>query len=103
MTNNEDHRFDPQLEECRRVSVLEARRRGLSMDAADDVAQDTCLDLWTALIAEKPIRSVGAWARTAAGRRIVDDHRRTSASKRGGGLLESLEAHLENPTLRQTY
>lgn len=102
MASNDDNRYDPQLVECRRVAVLEARRRGLSDADADDIAQETCLSLWAALTKGQTIRSVGAWARTAAGRRIVDDHRKSSSSKRGGAMLESLDEHTENRVLRHT-
>lgn len=79
-----------QLAECRRIAILESRRRGLSVDDADDVAQEVCVALWKALASGKTIRSIGAWARTTTARRIVDLHRQTASSKRGGGLIESL-------------
>lgn len=87
--------FEPQLIECRRVAIMEARRRGLSPDDADDVAQEVCIALWTALTAEKPIRSIGAWSRTTTARRLVDLHRQAGSLKRGGGLIESLNDHLD--------
>lgn len=95
MQNNDDHRFETQIIECHRVAMMEARRRGLSSDDSEDVAQEVCIALWTALMVEKPIRSIGAWSRTAAARRIVDLHRQALSSKRGGGLIESLADHLE--------
>jgi Sigma-70 region 2 len=93
--NNDEHRFDPQLAICRRIAILEGRRRGLSIDDADDVAQDACLSLWAALVAGKAIKSIGGWARTTAARRIIDAHRKTSSPKRGGGIVESLSNHLD--------
>lgn len=89
--------FEPQLIECRRVAIMEARRRGLSADDADDVAQEVSLKLWMILSTpedpSKPSRQpkhIPAWTRKTTANLIIDAHRKDRAAKYGGGLLESL-------------
>jgi DNA-directed RNA polymerase specialized sigma24 family protein len=93
-------RLDQQLTECRRISILEARRRGLSADDADDLAQEICLKLWAILSTPedpskpgKRPKHIPAWTRTATANLIIDTHRRERAAKYGGGLLESLSGY----------
>ena len=89
--------YDSQLVTCRRVSILEARRRGLSVDDADDVAQEVSLKLWTiqstpedpSKPSKKP-KHIPAWTRKATANLIIDRHSRDRAAKYGGGLIESL-------------
>lgn len=81
---------DAIVTEGRRVSMLEARRRGLSKDDADDVAQEIAIKLLLILKADKPIKHVPAWTRRATANYIIDEHRKKYAAKYGGGLLVSL-------------
>lgn len=83
--------IDPQITDCRRVTITEARRRGLDAPAAEDVAQDICIRLWQLLAIEgKKIKHLAAWTRKATANLIIDRHRQERAAKYGGGLLESL-------------
>lgn len=86
-----DNLLESQLTYCRRVSLLEARRRGLSLTDAEDIAQDVCIQLWAALLANTQIRCVGGWSRVAAGRLILNRQRDEHRAKRGGGNLRSLD------------
>lgn len=81
---------DEQLTYSRGVSLLEARRRGLTLADAEDVAQDVTVRLWIALGKGTQIKSVEAWTRTATRNHITNQHRDASRLKRGGGILESL-------------
>ncbi|MFC6644440.1 RNA polymerase sigma factor [Granulicella cerasi] len=80
------------LSACRTTAVSEARRRGLSAEDAEDVAQDVVIRLLGVLNRGAEIRSVKAWTITATRRLIIDLHRQQSSSRHGAGLLESLDA-----------
>jgi DNA-directed RNA polymerase specialized sigma24 family protein len=82
--------LDDRIAECRRVALLESRRRGLSQEDAEDVAQEVCLSLWKLPLCGELLRSVGGWSRVAAARRILKVHRDSHTLKRGGGIVESL-------------
>lgn len=81
---------DLQLIDCRRVAFLEARRRGLSTDDAEDLAQEVTIQLWAALSKDKTISNIGGWSRVAAARLFMKRRRDANTQKRGGGALESL-------------
>lgn len=96
------NRLDQQLVECRRVAIMEARRRGLSADDADDIAQEVSLKLWmiqsTPEDPTKPSKQpkhIPAWTRKATANLVIDTHRKERAAKYGGGLLESLTGYDE--------
>jgi DNA-directed RNA polymerase specialized sigma24 family protein len=90
-TNNLDApRIDTQLTEGRRISILEARRRGLSHADAEDVASCVSIKLLLAIRKGQRIKSVEAWTRTATRNYVVNQHRDASRLKRGGGIVESL-------------
>jgi DNA-directed RNA polymerase specialized sigma24 family protein len=83
--------LDFQLIECRRVALLEAKRRGLHHADAEDVAGETVISLMLASADGKQIKNVGGWSRVAAARLILNRHRDASRDKRGGGNLRSLD------------
>jgi DNA-directed RNA polymerase specialized sigma24 family protein len=82
--------LDLRLVHCRRVAILEARRRGLTSDEAEDIAQEVTLQLWTALTKGKEVRNIGGWSRVASARLVMKNRRDANTQKRGGGALESL-------------
>jgi DNA-directed RNA polymerase specialized sigma24 family protein len=87
--------IDSQLTECRRVAMLEARRRGLSQEDAEDISGDTVVSLILAVADGRQIRNVGGWSRVAAARLILNRHRDDHRAKRGGGNLHSLDALID--------
>jgi RNA polymerase sigma factor (sigma-70 family) len=82
--------IDTRLADCRRVSMLEARRRGLTLTDAEDVAQEVMLRLWTALAEGKPVTSISAWTRRTTANLIIDSHRKRMSDKAGGKITETL-------------
>lgn len=80
------------LSTCRTTAIAEARRRGLNAEDAEDVAQEVAIRLLSVLLKGGEIRSVRAWTITATRRLVINLHRDANCSKRGGGLVESLEA-----------
>jgi DNA-directed RNA polymerase specialized sigma24 family protein len=81
---------DTQLIDCRCVSILEARRRGLSLADAEDISQEVTIRLWTVLTDGKPIKSIAAWTRRATSNLIIDSHRKRLSAKAGGKVTETL-------------
>jgi DNA-directed RNA polymerase specialized sigma24 family protein len=86
---------DTVLLTCRRVAILEARRRGLSHEDAEDVASETVISLLIAVEEGKEIENEGGWPRVAAARIILNRHRNAHRGKRGGGDLSSLDELVE--------
>lgn len=83
--------MDAALIMARRVALIEAQRRGLDTDAAEDIAQDVCIRMWERLTTEgQMILHIAAWTRKTTANLIIDRHRKERAAKYGGGLLESL-------------
>jgi DNA-directed RNA polymerase specialized sigma24 family protein len=88
------------LLECRRVAILEGRRRGMDHADAEDVASCVSIQLLLTLRQGKPIKSVTAWTRKATQNYIINQHRDASRLKRGGGLVESLTGVSEDQFAR---
>jgi DNA-directed RNA polymerase specialized sigma24 family protein len=78
------------LDEGRRISIIEAHRRGLSHPDAEDAAQAVSVKLWLAIKTGKQIKSIEAWVRRTTSNFIVDSHRHKSRLKNGPGMLETL-------------
>lgn len=87
---NEQHAGE--LSTCRSTAIAEARRRGLNAEDAEDVAQEVVIRLLSVLNKGGGIRSVRAWTITATRRLVINLHRDANCPKRGGGLVESLDA-----------
>jgi DNA-directed RNA polymerase specialized sigma24 family protein len=60
------------LDECRRISITEARRRGLSHADAEDVAQIIAIKLWLSIKQKKQVKSVEAWVRRTTANYVGD-------------------------------
>jgi DNA-directed RNA polymerase specialized sigma24 family protein len=74
---------DDQFLECRRGSLLEARRRSLQPADAEDVASDTVISLLRAVADGKQIKNIGGWSGVATTRLILNRHRDSLRDKRG--------------------
>lgn len=92
--------METQITACRRASMREAKRRGLSTEDAEEIAQDVSVRLWQRLDAGTDIRSIAAWSITATRRLVIDHRRRSKSGKRGADVVESLEAMQERDDLR---
>jgi DNA-directed RNA polymerase specialized sigma24 family protein len=78
------------LDEARRISIAEARRRGLSHADAEDAAQTITFRLWQSIKQRKQVKSVEAWTRRTTANYVIDSHRRSCRIKNGPGIVETL-------------
>jgi DNA-directed RNA polymerase specialized sigma24 family protein len=71
------------LDAARRISVAEARRRGLSHEDASAVAQHVTFRLWQAIKQRNPIKSVEAWTRRTTANCLISAQERFEKSHPG--------------------
>jgi DNA-directed RNA polymerase specialized sigma24 family protein len=89
MIDIEDMTLGELLEKARRISIAEAKRRGLSQADAEDVAQTVTFRLWQSIKDRKEVKSVEAWTRRSTANLIIDSHRRSLRVKNGPGIVET--------------